>query len=167
MGKEEKSGTALLAGIRDMFGSVEWVEHEAFWTARVWFGEKDYALITVVSGELVWELVAAMAEIEGVRDRFAAAATPEAAADVVAQTITAGGESLWPRVEAIITQCVSKLHMPELAEATSREWSMPNADASAGVRLAFVKRLPIVLTGRLMIGIAVQAGNLLTRSTRV
>ena len=61
---------------------------------------------------------------------------------------------------------MSELHLPDMAEATGLSLALPGKEVSAADRVLWVRRLPVVLTTRVLIGIVVQVGNLLTKSSR-
>ncbi|NLE67066.1 MAG: hypothetical protein GX608_06555 [Lentisphaerae bacterium] len=166
---EKQEARAALETIRAAFSSVEWLEFgKPFWSATVRFGERDHAVITVVSGGLLTEVLGRLAEMQALRARLAGLEDPAELADALAGLLTDADTKLWDEViEPLFTACVSKLELPDLAEATGRSWLLPEPTLAVELRVQFVRSLPVVLVGRVLIGILVQAGNLLTRSTRI
>ncbi len=164
---KQEDGRSLLAFLREQFEAVEWIEPVKFWQARVWCGGQDFALITVVSSEMVGRVASALARMDGLRKRLAAAEGVEAAADVVAAAFSDDAlEGAWVLVADLLACCVTELHLPEYTEATGRECFVPVSDAPVSGRIEAARFWPVVLLGRVLIGIGVQAGQLLTRSGR-
>ena len=197
--KQEQQARATLEKVRAAFASVEWLEPEPgkFWTARVRFGETDYAVITVVSGGLLTQVLRQLASLEGLHKRltgieaqFAAERADDGAedsgqgrddpadsrlrnarqaaqfAEMLAGLLVEADITLWNEVvQPLFTACVSKLVLPELGEATGADVAR-SPSASIAERIQFVRSLPVVLTARVLIGIAVQAGNLAVRSSK-
>ena len=184
--KQEQQARATLEKVRAAFASVEWLEPEPgkFWTARVRFGETDYAVITVVSGGLLTQVLRQLASLEGLHKRLTgfkrpAEDTPEGAddgeeearqaaqfAEALAGVLVEADITLWNEVvEPLFTACVSHLSLEEL-DQTSQLFVLPAPEAPVSQRIEFVRDLPVVLTARVLIGIAVQAGNLAVRSSK-
>jgi hypothetical protein len=168
MADTESGAKATLEKLRAAFASVEWLEiGQPFWTAKVHFGERDSATIVVVSGGLLTQVLAQVAAIEGLRTQLTSVEEPGQFADALAQLLDDADITLWNEiVEPLFTTCVVSLEAPELAGILRRGIVLPDADAPVADRIEFVRSLPVVLVGRVLIGIGVQAGNLLTRSTR-
>lgn len=164
----EKNFRQMLAEIREQLGQVEWVEQEAFWTARVWFGERDYARIKVVRASLVTDAMIQLAKLDDsrrarLREIRTAGEAVDGVAELLASEQTAG---LWPLVADIFFCAVTDLHLPEWQEISDEHHLLYLANVAAPERTDFVKGLPIVLVARVLIGCVVQAGNLLSRLSR-
>ena len=199
MTEKQEAARATLEKVRAAFASVEWLEPEPgkFWTARVRFGETDYAVITVVSGGLLTQVLRQLASLEGLHKRltgieaqFAAERADDGAedsgqgrddpadsrlrnarqaaqfAEMLAGLLVEADITLWNEVvEPLFTACVSHLSLEEL-DQTSQLFVLPAPEAPVSQRIEFVRDLPVVLTARVLIGIAVQAGNLAVRSSK-
>lgn len=164
--EKAKGAKALLLSLREAFTGVEWVEPQRFWGARVWFGERDYALIKVVSGEMVGKVLAALAKADALREELFANKDLAQASERVARLL-AGQEVAWELIEDIFTGCVCELHLPEWEEVSGQHICMADmATSPPAERLLVLKSLPVVLVARVLIGIVVQAGNLLTKSSK-
>lgn len=167
--RRERQGRELLEALHQQFAAVEWVQPEKFWTARVLFGERDYAVITVVSAELVTRVLVLLAELQ---DTFGAVLRAGDAGEAAAQAgqVLAGAldTRVWPLLTDIWACCVSEMDLPELRAATGVDHggaTVAEGGGAAGLARK-LHELPIVLLGRVLVGIAVQAGNLLTRSSK-
>jgi len=168
MTEKQEAARATLEKVRAAFASVEWLEPEPgkFWTARVRFGETDYAVITVVSGGLLTQVLRQLASLEGLQKRLTGVEEPAQFAEMLAGLLVEADITLWNEVvQPLFTACVSKLVLPELGEATGADVAR-SPSASIAERIQFVRSLPVVLTARVLIGIAVQAGNLAVRSSK-
>ena len=168
MPEKHDAAKATLGAIRAAFDSVEWIEFgQPFWTAKVRFGEKDFAEITVVSGDILAQVLRQLASLEGLRHRLAGIEDPAQFAEALAGLLAEADVTLWNEViEPLLTACISDLHCPELNATLGVKLDLPGAGADPEVRIRFVRGLPIVLTARVIVGILVQAGNLLLRSTK-
>lgn len=168
MSEKQEAAKHTLATIRQAFESVEWIEFgKPFWTAQVHLGEQDRVEIVVVSGDVLTTVLRQLASLEGLRHHFEGIEDPAQIADALAAVLAEADTTLWRNViEPLFTACVRTVECPELRATLSLELDLPGADADPEVRVSYVRSLPIVLTARVLIGIAVQAGNLLTRSTK-
>ena len=163
----KSGGRDALAKVHAAFEQVEWVEMDRFWSARVWFGKNDYARITVVTGDLVARVISCLGRLAATHEGWTRITDPAEAAAYLAGVLSEDSQDeAWLLVEELFTRCVGELHLADLEEATKFAFRLPGPDRPAAERLAFVKRLPVVLTARVIVGIVVQAGNLLTKSSR-
>ena len=161
------AGRDALARLHDVFGRVEWIEMDRFWSARVWFGQNDYARITVITGDLVGRVISCVGKLAATHEGWARITDPAEAAAYLAGVLTEDSQNqAWLLVEELFTRCVSELHLSELSDEMHAAFALPGPKAPAEERLGFIRRLPVVLPARVLVGIAVQAGNLLTKSSK-
>jgi len=167
-----KGGAA--AGVDDIMAilpraeDLPWFSPQGAYRAVLKFGETDSATICCIGGGVIAESLAFLARLWASLAKVDRADDGVFAAAVLDVLEGEQAEEVWNAVDAIFACGLSKWHMPELGEVYFPETDAapcPNAAMDAGPRMALLKRLPLTVVVRIVVGCAVLAGNSLRRST--
>jgi hypothetical protein len=157
MAKEEDDIKTLADALKD----VDWLVPDGFYRSTVKFGDKDRATIVCVDGTLAYEAMQLIGEVGGSITSLGESDDVGAALGTFAQLCQDETlDKLWDLICALFHQCVTELHLPEWASVSGKgEPGTPPSDMSSNERNAFVRALPLKVTGRVIAGVLAQLGN--------
>lgn len=147
--------------------SVDYCERDGFYRAKVRFGERDHATVSIIPGG------AAEKAFHFFIDLYAAIAKMGQGLDEVAlveafREIANGEkrEQFWLTVDDIFGCCLCAWHMPERMEAYELKEvpAPPNANMEYPERSSVIKNLPLTVIVRVIVGAIWLLKNSLGRS---
>ena len=160
MPEVEKKSAEAAAGVRGLLRKPDWYAEMSFSRARILLGAHDYVDIVLLPGALADRVMALVSGLGGALKGLASSTDVEAGLAIMLQAVE--GETrqkLWDLVADGLACCVAKADLTEI-EKDLPKIVMPTAQMSAAERVKAAQALPLRLTARIVVGIAVQAGNL-------
>lgn len=145
-----------------LLGEPDWYAEQSFYRSRIRFGENDYADIVLLPGHLVDKALGLVQIVGEIAEAFRGADDAEAGFRMLLELADEECRSrIWELIEELVTCCVESWELSQMAREMGLDGPPrhPGADAPAVERLEFVKGLPLRMLVRIVMGVAIQAGN--------